>query len=68
MSERRPPTPSQWAAIEAVDDHVLVAAGAGTGKTTTVVQRILYLLGVDFDGRRCAAPLALRDLAAITYT
>lgn len=68
MSERRPPTPSQWAAIEAVDQHVLVAAGAGTGKTTTVVHRILYLLGVEFEGRRCPAPVGLRDIAAITYT
>ncbi len=68
MSEHRPPTPSQWAAIEAVDQHVLVAAGAGTGKTTTVVNRILYLLGVEFEGRRCPAPVGLRDIAAITYT
>ena len=68
MSERRPPTASQWAAIEAVDQHVLVAAGAGTGKTTTVVNRILWLLGVEFEGRRCPAPHGLRDIAAISYT
>ncbi len=68
MSARRPPTPSQWAAIRAVSAHLLVAAGAGTGKTTTVVDRILYLLGVEFEGERCPAPLALREIAAITYT
>ena len=47
---------------------MLVAAGAGTGKTTTVVGRILYLLGVPVEGRQIAQPLQLRDIAAITYT
>ena len=62
------PTPSQLAAILATDDHVLVAAGAGTGKTSTVVQRILYLLGVPVEGHRIAQPLTLGDISAITYT
>lgn len=62
------PTPSQWAAIRAADRHVLVAAGAGTGKTTTVVGRILYLLGVPFDGTRHPSPVTLDRIAAITYT
>jgi ATP-dependent helicase/nuclease subunit A len=62
------PTPSQLRAIHAADRHVLVTAGAGTGKTSTVVARILYLLGVEIGGRRIAQPLALGDLAAITFT
>ncbi|MGH7515829.1 MAG: UvrD-helicase domain-containing protein [Gemmatimonadales bacterium] len=62
------PTPSQLEAIRTTDQHVLVAAGAGTGKTSTVVGRILYLLGVPIDGERVARPLELRDIAAITYT
>jgi ATP-dependent helicase/nuclease subunit A len=62
------PTASQLAAITAIDEHVLVAAGAGTGKTSTVVGRILYLLGVPIEGRTIAEPLQLRDIAAITYT
>ena len=62
------PTPSQLAAMTAADEHVLVAAGAGTGKTTTVVGRILYLLGVPVGGRRIDTPVELRDIAAITYT
>lgn len=62
------PTPSQLAAIISTDQHVLVAAGAGTGKTSTVVGRILYLLGVPVEGQRIAEPLQLRDIAAITYT
>ncbi len=62
------PTPSQWEAIRHADRHVLVAAGAGTGKTATVVNRVLYLLGVEIEGERRAEPLALRDIAAITFT
>ena len=64
----KPPTDSQWEAIRTVDRHLLVAAGAGTGKTSTVVGRILYLLGVEIRGRTCEAPLGLRDIGAITYT
>lgn len=64
----KPPRDSQWQAIQCVDRHVLVAAGAGTGKTHTVVGRILYLLGEEFRGQRVAQPLRLRDIAAITFT
>jgi ATP-dependent helicase/nuclease subunit A len=62
------PKPRQLEAILATDDHVLVAAGAGTGKTSTVVGRILYLLGVPVAGHTIPAPLRLDDIAAITYT
>lgn len=62
------PTPSQQVAIHAADHHVLVAAGAGTGKTSTVVARILYLLGVEVAGGRYASPVSLDRIGAITYT
>lgn len=62
------PTPSQLTAIRATGNHVLVAAGAGTGKTSTVVGRILFLLGQPVEGERVAEPLTLRDISAITYT
>jgi ATP-dependent helicase/nuclease subunit A len=65
---RHPLTPSQLRAVLAADRHVLVEAGAGTGKTTTVVARILYTLGVETNGHRHPAPIALDDLAAITFT
>ena len=61
-------TQSQRDAAHAVNRHVLVAAGAGTGKTTTVVARLLYLLGVPVGGRTVPSPLELRRLAAITFT
>ncbi|HXY19747.1 MAG TPA: ATP-dependent DNA helicase [Gemmatimonadales bacterium] len=60
----------QWEAVEAVDRHVLVSAGAGTGKTRTVVGRVLYLLGMEVQGRRLPedARLGMDAVAAITYT
>jgi DNA helicase-2/ATP-dependent DNA helicase PcrA len=62
------PTASQWDAILATDQHVLVHAGAGTGKTATVVLKILYELGVELSGVRHSHPLKLHEIAAITYT
>jgi ATP-dependent helicase/nuclease subunit A len=64
----RDPTASQWQAVRACDEHTLVEAGAGTGKTFTVVRRILYLLGVPTLGERYAAPVSLSDIVAITFT
>lgn len=63
-----PLTDSQWEAVRRVDRHLLVAAGAGTGKTTTVVWRILYWLGVPVRGQVCPERLELREIAAITFT
>ncbi|MEJ2185132.1 MAG: UvrD-helicase domain-containing protein [Gemmatimonadota bacterium] len=68
MALGREPRPSQWAAIRETDRHVLVAAGAGTGKTFTVVGRILYLLGVEVRGQKRESPVRLREIAAITFT
>ncbi|HEU4565308.1 MAG TPA: UvrD-helicase domain-containing protein, partial [Gemmatimonadaceae bacterium] len=68
QGEKPTPTPQQWEVIRETDRHILVAAGAGTGKTFTVVSKVLYLLGEEVCGKRCAAPLALRDIAAITFT
>lgn len=50
--------------------HVLVAAGAGTGKTQCVVARLLYALGEEVAGRRLGDQnrLDLGDVAAITFT
>ena len=62
------PNPRQWEAIRNADRHVLVAASAGTGKTSTVVNRILYLLGAPIEGETYASPVTLRDIGAITYT
>jgi len=47
---------------------LLVTAGAGSGKTRTVVARVLYLLGVEVAGRRIDQPVELRRIAAITFT
>jgi ATP-dependent helicase/nuclease subunit A len=62
------PTDSQWEAIRTTDSHLLVAAGAGTGKTFTVVQKVVYLLGVRIRQTEYTTPLQLRDIAAITFT
>lgn len=62
------PSDGQWEAIRCNDEHVLIDAGAGTGKTFTVVAKALYLMGVQIRGETIATPLALHDIAAITYT
>ena len=68
-------SPQQWDAVKTVRQHVLVSAGAGTGKTRTVVGRILYLLGVALAPPDGAPPAtvgktqcSLKDIAAITFT
>lgn len=65
---RQSPRPSQWRAIRETGRHQLVAAGAGTGKTFTVVGKVLWLLGIETMGERHPDPIRLRDLVAITYT
>ena len=40
----RTPNPSQAAAAVDLDDRTLVLAGAGTGKTATIVAKVLYLV------------------------
>lgn len=70
-------TAEQAAAI-AAEGNVLLAASAGTGKTTTVVAKILWLLGLevgataDSDEPIPACPsekrCALDQIAAITFT
>ncbi len=64
------PTPEQRTVIEAPDDHVLVVAGAGSGKTETMASRVVWLvanevvrpgevLGLTFT-RKAATELATR--------
>ncbi|MDX1395752.1 MAG: UvrD-helicase domain-containing protein [Gemmatimonadota bacterium] len=68
-------TDEQAAAITA-DGDILLAASAGTGKTTTIVGRILWSLGLGVGRVRgesgpiapCADPCRLDQIAAITFT
>lgn len=70
-----PWTPEQVRAIRSEADTLLVAS-AGTGKTTTVVGKVLWLLGLPFGvEEETGAPLSpppepcrLREVAAITFT
>jgi ATP-dependent helicase/nuclease subunit A len=65
----RPFSDEQWDAVKAAyDGNVLVSAGAGSGKTHTVIATIVWHLGVPIRGETCPEPLALRDIAAITFT
>jgi len=52
MSLEFEPTDEQWAIIRHADQSLRVAAGAGTGKTTTIVERIGYLVGLGLDPSR----------------
>src|SRR5439155_25452371 len=49
-------------AANATDRNILVTAGAGTGKTTLLVKRLLHLL------RRRPAPLTIDRIVALTFT
>ncbi len=68
-------TAEQADAITASADTLLVAS-AGAGKTTTIVGKILWLLGFDVGVerdsgnpiRRCPNPCGIEDIAAITFT
>lgn len=68
-------TPEQVRAIRSEDDTLLVA-NAGTGKTTTVVGKIMWRLGLPFGvngetGEEIeppADPCGLEEIAAITFT
>src|SRR5690348_3952737 len=61
-------TAAQRAAILA-DGHVLLEAGAGSGKTTTLVGKILHALGAEvIAGGRVERPCELADVVAITFT
>ena len=68
-------TEEQAAAVTATGD-VLLAASAGTGKTTTVVGKILWMLGLEAGTNAgtgeplppCPSPCRLEEVAAITFT
>ncbi len=69
----QPLTRAQREVVLADDARLLVGAGAGSGKTSTVVQKLCYLLGGrvrDDEGNEYVhpAPLTLADIAAITFT
>jgi ATP-dependent helicase/nuclease subunit A len=49
-------------AVETFDHNVVVTAGAGTGKTTLLVDRIVHLL------LRSPDPLHIIDIVALTFT
>lgn len=66
-------TQAQLAVVTAADEHLLIDAGAGTGKTTTVVQALCHQLGIRIavDGvplTPVATPFTIEQVAAITYT
>jgi ATP-dependent exoDNAse (exonuclease V) beta subunit len=70
----------QWTAQQAealtATEHVLLTANAGTGKTTTIVGKIMWLLGIDggvdrSTGERiapCPNPCEVSQIVAITFT
>ena len=69
---RRPLTRAQRRVLE-TPGHLLVDAGAGSGKTTTVVQALCHQLGLEVEAEGgpvapVAEPLGFEQLAAITFT
>ena len=53
-------TKDQRTAVRSIGKNILVSAGAGTGKTRVLVERILHLL--------CAQKAALTELLVLTFT
>lgn len=45
----------------AIDSNLAITAGAGTGKTTVMIQRIMYLISIEPE-------LSLKDIVMITFT
>lgn len=61
-------TPAQREAILS-GGHTLLEAGAGSGKTSTLVGKILHALGAEvIEGSRVERPCELAEIAAITFT
>lgn len=59
----------QRAVVGCTDRHVVVEAGAGSGKTTVLIRKLLYEMGLEeLDGRTVEAPLPLDSIVAITFT
>ncbi len=56
---QKPPSPEQLPAVETVDCDVVLTAGAGSGKTRTLVARILHLLSLG---------VPTRTIVAVTFT
>ena len=54
-------TDEQVNAIESIDSHVLVSAGAGSGKTFVLVERYINILRSDAESQ-------ISDIIAVTYT
>ena len=62
MSTTLSDSPARERAATAGDRNIVVTAGAGTGKTTLLVNRLLHLLV------HRAEPLAVSDIVALTFT
>jgi ATP-dependent helicase/nuclease subunit A len=62
MSTTLSDSPARERAATAGDRNIVVTAGAGTGKTTLLVNRLLHLL------LHRAEPLAIGDIVALTFT
>lgn len=62
MIEELPDDKDRLLAVTTFDKNIVVTAGAGTGKTTLLVDRITHLLMRETD------PLNITDIIAITFT
>src|SRR3972149_4859507 len=62
MIEELPDDKDRLLAVTTFDKNIVVTAGAGTGKTTLLVDRITHLL------MRETGPLSITEIIAITFT
>lgn len=61
-------SPGQRDAVFFTDHHLMIEAGAGSGKTTTLVEKLLYETGQSDRGDPPERKLSIDEIVAVTFT
>lgn len=61
-------SPAQRDAVLCIDRHLMIEAGAGSGKTTTLIEKILYETGLSSDHEAPPHRVKIDEILAVTFT